>query len=54
MIAILFPALAAVVGLLVHVLSSRPEVKMIGLIIFACGFFVSTQVLAHESISLFR
>jgi uncharacterized protein YacL len=54
MVQILFPALAAVIGLLVYVLSSRPEVKMLGLIIFSCGFFVCTLVLAHESLTLFR
>lgn len=43
---VLIPVFVLLVGLLMYVMSARPEIKMMGIILFACGALVTTECLA--------
>jgi hypothetical protein len=42
------PCAFALVGLLIYVLSSKPETKELGRITFFCGLFVALYMLGHK------
>lgn len=54
MLIAIVPLLVLVTGLLLWVLSSNPKVAEAGRILFFCGAFVTTQLLAGETIRLGR
>lgn len=47
------PVLVAVLGLLIYVLASNPKVCEIGRILFFCGAFVTTLLLAGQTHKFF-
>ena len=48
----LVPLLILVVGLLMYALAANPKVQEIGRIMFQCGMFVLTWVLAGQTVRL--
>lgn len=52
MIQILFPALVAVLGVLVYALASNPKVAELGRIAFFCGLLVAVWILAGDKLHL--
>lgn len=52
MLIAIVPVLVLIAGLLLWVLSSNPKVAEAGRILFFCGAFVTTQVLAESTIRL--
>jgi Na+/phosphate symporter len=51
-IALIIPALIALVGLLIYVLAAKAEAKEIGRLMFGCGLLVTLFAVAHNVVKL--